>query len=554
MSGIATSWGESISNKIAAAQSWPANRVAAGSLLLFVVAWTMHGVIAGAGRALHIDVLEAYAWGKEFQLGYYPHPPFWAWIAGAWFLVFPVNNESFILLEAINSALGLWGAWMLAGLFARDWTRHAAVLMLLATPFYTVMAFKFNANTIFVSLWPWTAFFFVRSLDRMKARDAALFGAFAAACILSKYYAAILLMTCGLSLFFHPNGRKYVFSPLPWIAAAVFAAAVLPHVLWALRSDLTPATYAAAKTGNGSAYAIEHMARFVLDNTLHFAGPLVLLLVAWRISKARPLHEPAERPQQSRRRFLAVIVLAPPLLTMVFALGFQLKIDADMAAGIFPLMPLFLMQYVSPLDERLCFRLAGAVALAVTVGSVPVAPIEGAVLGRKNVLPQRELAAAVTALWHAGTHTPLRYAGGRYLHAHAINFYSEDHPSSFIELQYPRSPWVTPEKIKKYGLLIACLHDNSDCLARAPEVLSGSWKQYSISVGRVIGTRGFRRKPSISSLCRRNPPSRRRWLFLRRSGGAAIAPPAGAASPMVDFTLAVARVTHGRAPHGGTGD
>ena len=190
-----------------------------------------------------------------------------------------------------------------------------------------------------------------------------------------------------------------------------------------------------------------------------------------------------------RRRFLAVLVLAPPLLTMVFALGFQLKIDADMAAGIFPLMPLFLMQYVSPLDGLLCFRLAGAVALAVTVGSVPVAPIEGAVLGRKNVLPQRELAAAVTALWHAGTHTPLRYAGGRYLHAHAINFYSEDHPSSFIELQYPRSPWVTPEKIKKYGLLIACLHDDLECLARAPEVLSGNWKQYSISVGRVIGTR-----------------------------------------------------------------
>ena len=69
MSGIATSWGESLSNKIAAAQSWPANRVAAGGLLLFVVAWTMNGVIAGAGRALHIDVLEAYAWGKEFQLG-----------------------------------------------------------------------------------------------------------------------------------------------------------------------------------------------------------------------------------------------------------------------------------------------------------------------------------------------------------------------------------------------------------------------------------------------------------------------------------------------------
>ncbi len=96
--------------------------------------------------------------------------------------------RSFVLLEAINAGLGLLGAWMLTGLFARGWTRHAAVLMLLATPLYTVMAFKYNANTILVSLWPWTLYFFVKSLDCMKARDAAVFGAFAALCILSKYY------------------------------------------------------------------------------------------------------------------------------------------------------------------------------------------------------------------------------------------------------------------------------------------------------------------------------------------------------------------------------
>ena len=84
---------------------------------------------------------------------------------------------------------------------------------------------------------------------------------------------------------------------------------------------------------------------------------------------------------------------------------------------------------------------------------------------------------------------PLRYAGARNHYAFAMSFYSEDHPSSFVDLSYRKSRWVTPEKIKKYGLLIACAHEDSDCLARAQEVLSGSWKQYPISVGRVIGTR-----------------------------------------------------------------
>ena len=296
-------------------------------------------------------------------------------------------------------------------------------------------------------------------------------------------------MSCGLSLFFHPNGRKYVLSPLPWIAAAVFAAAVLPHA--ALGAEERPHAGRLRDSQNGQRLGFTPWGMWGASlSTARSISP-ARWPCFWRLgdSKARPGGEPAERLGQSRRRFLAVLVLAPLVLTMVFALGLQLKIDADMVAGILPLMPLFLMQYVSPLDGRLCFRLAGAVALAVTVGSVPVAPIEGAVLSKKNVLPQRELAAAVTALWHAETHAPLRYAGGRYLHTHAIGFYSEDHPSSFIELQYPRSPWVTPEKTKKYGLLIVCAHDNSGCIARAPEVLSGSWKHVSISVARAIGTR-----------------------------------------------------------------
>ncbi len=491
----AAGWGRSFSSKIAAAQSWPANWVAAGGVVLFIAAFTIHGAIVSAGGALHFDVLEAYAWGKEFQLGYNQHGPFWAWIAGAWFLLFPVNNASFMLLQAINSALGLWGAWKLNGLFAKGWTRHAAALLLVATPLYVTMAFKYNANTIFVSLWPWTLFFFVRSLDGMKMRDAALFGAFAAACILSKYYAVILLITCGLSLFLHPNGRKYLLSPLPWLAAAIFAALVLPHVLWALRNDAPPAAYAMSITGRDWLFTIYWAYRFVLDNAFNFGGVLAILLLAWWMSKAGTVNEPAERLPQSRRRFLAVLVLAPPLLTVAFGLAFRLKLLAVMGVGIFPLLPLFLMQFAPALDSRRCFQLAAAVALAITVGAVAAAPIERAIMiHRKSSStsasagqPVRDLAAAVTAVWHAETHTPLRIAGGARHSSDGISFYSEDHPSSFGDLSFARSRWVTPEKIRKYGLLIACAHEDSRCLGQAAGILSGNWRQIPIGVSRTWG-------------------------------------------------------------------
>ncbi len=489
----AFTWGRSLSNKVGLAQSWPANWVAAAGLIVFIAAWAVHGAIAGANKSLHFDLLEAYAWGKEFQLGYSQHGPFWAWIAGAWFLVFPKTNASFSLLEAINAALGLWGAWRLIGLFARGYTRHAAALMLAATPFYTFMAFKYNANTIFVSLWPWTLFFFVRSLDRMSMRDAALFGVFAAACVLSKYYAAILLLTCAISLLFHPNGRKYLLSALPWLAAAVFIALVLPHVIWSLRNDAPPVAYAMGLIGNGWLFSIQHAGSFIIDIALNLGGVLATILLAWRMSKRGAIDEPAERLPRPRRHFLGVLVLAPPLLTIIFGLGFQLKILAIMAVGIFPLMPLFLMQFAAPLDGRRCFRLAGAVAAAVTVAAVAAAPLEGAILSKRTGPsfdePRRELAAAVTKLWHAETHTPLRYAGGRRRYANGISFYSEDHPSSFMDLSYATARWVTPAKIREHGLLIACAHEDSACLGKATGLLSGNWKQISIKIGRTIGAR-----------------------------------------------------------------
>src|SRR5262249_32563217 len=168
-------------------RSIPQSLATPAAFLFFFGAWAIHAGITGAGKSLHHDVLEAYAWGQEFQLGYHQHGPFWAWIAGVWFLVFPKSNASFVLLDALNATLGLWGSWRLAGLFVTGPVRHAATLLLIATPFYTFLAYKYNANTIFISLWPWTLYFFIKSLDDFRARDALFFGIFSAAALLSKY-------------------------------------------------------------------------------------------------------------------------------------------------------------------------------------------------------------------------------------------------------------------------------------------------------------------------------------------------------------------------------
>ncbi|MGE5486183.1 MAG: glycosyltransferase family 39 protein, partial [Methanosarcina sp.] len=249
--------------------------VLVASLFVFFLAWTCSWAILEADRSLHFDVLEAYAWGREFQLGYDKHGPFWSWVAGAWFSLFPNTNTCFVLLEASNATLGLLGAWRLNGLFVTGRMRDAAVLLLLVTPFYTFQAYKYNANTIFISLWPWTLFFFVRSLDKGRKWDAALFGVFAAALLLSKYYAVVLLLTCALALPFHEQWRRYILSPLPWIAGVMFAALALPHLIWTIKAGAPTVAYAISKTGKGWLAPIIHGGQFLIWVVLSQSGVLL---------------------------------------------------------------------------------------------------------------------------------------------------------------------------------------------------------------------------------------------------------------------------------------
>ena len=101
----------------------------------FVVVWSLYFVVSEYPSAIHNDMAEAYAWGREFQLGYNQHPPFWAWVCGLWFWVFPRANWAFAVLSMLNAGAGLIGAWALMGRFVDGDRRSAATALLALTPF-----------------------------------------------------------------------------------------------------------------------------------------------------------------------------------------------------------------------------------------------------------------------------------------------------------------------------------------------------------------------------------------------------------------------------------
>ncbi|MGD1037036.1 MAG: glycosyltransferase family 39 protein [Roseiarcus sp.] len=467
-SGVAAGEGGNFSSRGATGE--PGARLVLALFAAFVAIWTAYFAISEAPTSIHNDMAEAYAWGREFQLGYNQHPPFWAWICGVWFSVFPRAGWAFALLSSLNAGVGLLGAWRLIGRFAEGEKRSAATLLLLLTPFYTFLAYKYNANSIFLSIWPWTLYFFVRSLDGRALSDAALFGLCMGLALLSKYYALILAATCLIAALQHPSRSRYFASASPYLSAGVAAALCAPHLWWLASSGAPPLRYLSRVSGRGfdevAFFAATAFFGALAQNAVVFA--LVALVARTRPGEAAATI--GAHWASARFRLLTILATAPLMLTVLAAFALRTKISTNMLIGTFSLMPLLAIEIAGARRiERLrvvAARLAAALSLGALVASPAVALSRAWLSNDANdVQPRKELAKEATRLWRERTGRPLAYVAGSDLYDTGVAFYSPDRPHGFIHFDFFRNRWVTPQALAEKGLLSVCVKDDADCLA-----------------------------------------------------------------------------------------
>ncbi|OUI84903.1 glycosyltransferase family 39 protein [Acetobacter orientalis] len=440
---------------------------------LFIAIWTLYFTVTEMPVALKHDMTEAYSWGQEFQLGYHQHPPFWAWVCGIWFSVFPANILSFAALSATNSAVGLWGIWHLtAKLVKNPAQRLTASLLPLLTPLYTFYAFKFNANIIFLSLWPWVLSFFFSASEQKNKRATYLFGIMAGLTLLSKYYALLPLSGCLLAALCTPNGRLWLRSWQPWLAGAVATLITLPHILWLFTHKAPPLAYLRTKLGFAW-HDVTCAALKAEGGLLGMISGISVMLAAlyyWH-KKSTPTARPLTH---SLTKWVLAVTLTPIVLTLAFGLSMQTIVMAEMMIGVVPLLPLLIFQAFGTLPAHFVARVTLFVTLIVNAGALLAAPLYTAwridfTKGWRKQLPVQDMAQEATRLWHERTHAPLMYVAGSTWYANGTSFYSPEHPHSFPNSDPTLAPWVTPARIHRYGVLTICpvTAEDAGCLENA---------------------------------------------------------------------------------------
>ncbi len=254
-------------------RAWPV-------IVAYCFLWTLVQWVSEPNLDSYYDMLENYGWSQAMAWGTFKHPPFFAWVVGAWFKVFPISDLSYKALAYANVAVALAGVVALARQLGLARFSHAAVFLLLLSFPYTTLAAKFNANAQLLSLWPWTAVIFLHALSAQGGRAllmAVALGALSAACMLSKYYSGVFLLSLLVVAVLQREGRQWLLTPWPYLALTVFAAGIYPHYQWLAAHDFATFVYASEQSDASILW---------LRILKFFFMPLLYVFPAWLASAA----------------------------------------------------------------------------------------------------------------------------------------------------------------------------------------------------------------------------------------------------------------------------
>src|SRR5437016_11873250 len=253
-----------------------------GFAAVHAVLWTLILVNLKTGQDVHMDVAEAYAWGQKFLLGYGKHPPLSGWVAGVWFMLFPVTDWATYALAMATLGCGLVVCWLIALRVVDHRRAFFVVVMLALYPIFNFKGFKYNPDLLQLVTLPLVVLAYLDAFEKRSARSGLWLGLAGAAALMTKYWVLTMIGAIGLAALLHPARLLFLRSPAPWVAIATLVVAMIPHLVWLKEVDYVPLTYA------GDVYSLSSRAQsmqlvlgYIGHNLALLAAPVELAAVAF---------------------------------------------------------------------------------------------------------------------------------------------------------------------------------------------------------------------------------------------------------------------------------
>ncbi len=415
---------------------------------------------------LQLDLVEGLALGKEWQLGYWKHPPLPWWVSDLAYRIVGHVDVVYVL-GPLAVVVCFYAVWLLAREVAGELKALVAVLALEGIHFYNFSAVKFSHDIMQLPFWAFAGLFFYRAITRERALDWLLAGAFLALAFWSKYAAFALAATLSLFLLLDPVARRAWRTPGPYLMALAFLVVIGPNLWWLVKNDFMPFRYVDARAV-GAAHWYEYVefpVRWIASQG-YFLLPVMLLLALLIGRRGFQLAPASSADASFARRYVTAIAFGPfAITTIVAALLGRLPV-ALWGYPLWSFAPLAVLMWAKPIDDQRRLRMFAAGALAVLLAMPAAYTVielyEPFARDRPKAtqFPGRQLAEIITREWRQATGSPLVYVGGGEFSANNVAVYSPDRPHVVVMGDPKLSPWVDVDDLRRRGLVLVWVGDN----------------------------------------------------------------------------------------------
>ena len=470
-------------------------QVFAIATLVHVLVWTVLPTLLLKNGS--IDILEGLSWGHEWQMGYQKDPPLWPWITEA-ITAWPSQSLwACYLASQLCVATVFLATWQLGRRMTTDLEALIGALLLEGVYYFNYPTPEFNDIVLqmpFAALFGWLLH---RALTDNRLADWFLAGLFAGLGLASRYSMGAYIVPMALFVLLHPQARRRLAQPGPWLLLLTAFLVFLPHMLWMYQSGFISISYVAMRAPAAEAsagYALELLS-FLGSQLAALVPMLALSAMLWRWRSAEPA--PQSDMRSFNRAYLATLALGP----MAFSIGLSIVTQRPprnmWAAPLFCFAGLLAATMIRPVltGQRLrSFARAWVVVLlipasvfALTLLLRPMIPDNEP----RTHFPGRQFASEVTNRWRTDMGHHLKYVIGDTWIAGNAAFYSADRPSTlFVHGGFSGSPWITPEKLKESGAVLVwdVRHAGPDIPPNLAEMFPKAVLQPKITVHQNLST------------------------------------------------------------------
>ena len=422
-----------------------------------LLVWTLLPLLTSAN--LELDLAEDLALGKEWQLGYWKHPPLPWWVADLFYRLTGEISSVYAL-----GPLAVIGCFIAVYLLARDiagpFQALIATASLVGIHYYNYSAVKFAHDQMQLPFWALTGLFFYRGLVRGRALDWILAGVMLALAFWSKYAAVALTISLGLFLLIDPLARQALRTRGPWLMAAAFLVTIAPNVWWLVDSGFLPMQYVSNRARIPEVWHeyLTHPIKWVFGQ-IFFTHPTLILLGLTLFPRTTP-YPPLTAQAAFARRYVIMLAFGPfAVVTIISLLTGRFPVQM-WGYPLWSFLPLAALLWFGPVTDtrRIALFVIGVIFLfllapAIWVGTFLTDPYLRT-RPKASDFPGQSIAEHVTRDWHARTGTKLRYVAGTEFAANNVAVYSPDRPHVVVHGRPQISPWIDMDDLRKRGVLV----------------------------------------------------------------------------------------------------